>query len=160
VPKPGAIAAHHVHLLFLLALRLPQRLRGSLLALALLIGFPAGDLAHAARNLPKDARYGRLAEFAHPYAKIGGKVLHMSPGAKIYNQQNLIILPAAMRAPANVLYRLDTSGELAGIWILTAQEAAAYERGPFKPKPASAPPSAGPAPPAQAPADARLGGRQ
>ena len=134
---------------------------------------PLTGVAYAARNLPKDAHYGKLTEFSHPYAKIAGKVLHMSPGAKIYNEQNLIILPVAMRAPARVLFRLDNAGELSAIWILTAQEATAYDRAPFKTKPLPAPaarpgsasanpvpPAANPVPPAQAPADSRLGGRQ
>lgn len=141
---------------------------------------PLTGAAYAARNLPKDARYGKLTEFSYPYAKIAGKVLHMSPGAKIYNEQNLIILPVAMRAPARVLFRLDNAGELSAIWILTAQEAAAYDRAPFKTKPLPAPaaspgsssakplpsaakpgpPAATPVPPVQAPPDSRLGGRQ
>jgi hypothetical protein len=134
--------------------RVLRRARALAVALAVLAGL-AVDPAFAARNLPNDARYGKLTEFAYPYAKIGGKVLHMSPGAKIYNQQNLIILPAAMRAPANVLFKLDTTGQLSAIWILTAQEAAAYSRGPLKPAPA---PARTPQTRQPAPADANAAG--
>jgi hypothetical protein len=93
--------------------------------------------ASAARNLPKDARFGKLTAFAYPYASIGGKALRMSPGAKIYNEQNLIIMPAAMRQQAKVLYRLDNAGSLSAIWLLTEHEAAAFERRfpPVKPAP-------------------------
>ena len=71
---------------------------------------------------------GKLTAFTYPYASIGGKALRMSPGAKIYNEQNLIIMPAAMRQQAKVLYRLDNAGFLSAIWLLTEHEAAAFER--------------------------------
>jgi hypothetical protein len=95
------------------------------------------DEGFAARNLPRDARFGKLTAFTYPYASIGGKTLRMSPGAKIYNEQNLIIMPAAMRQQAKVLYRLDTAGSLSAIWLLTEHEAAPYERRfpPVKPAP-------------------------
>jgi hypothetical protein len=91
----------------------------------------------AARNFPRDARFGKLTAFTYPYASIGGKALRMSPGAKIYNEQNLIIMPAAMRQQAKVLYRLDNAGSLSAIWLLTEHEAAAFERRfpPVKPAP-------------------------
>jgi len=119
----------------------------------------SSDWVHAARNLPKDARFGKLTDFVHPYAKISGKVLRMGPGARIYNEQNLIIMPAALQKQAKILYRLDNGGELSAIWILTAQEAAPYDRGPFTTKPPPAP-QASPVAPAQSPAGTSLGGRQ
>lgn len=138
----------------------PGRRFACLAGLACALAFGAlAAAALAARNLPKDARFGKLTEFAHPYATISGKSLRLTPGAKIYNEQNLIIMPAAMRRQAKVLYRLDTSGSLSAIWILTEQEAAAYDRGSFNPKPAPKPEGSA-LPPAQAPAESRLGGRQ
>lgn len=114
------------------ARRRVARLRCLLASVALLgcalaaATFP--DAASAARTLPKDASFGKLTAFAYPYASIGGKTWRMSPGAKIYNEQNLIIMPAAMRQRAKVLYRLDSAGSLSGIWLLTESEAAAFER--------------------------------
>jgi hypothetical protein len=43
-------------------------------------------VASAARDLPRNALYGKLTAFAYPFANIGGKALRMSPGAKIYNE--------------------------------------------------------------------------
>ncbi len=102
-------------------------------AVVLLLGFVLALTAtpgegFAARNFPRDARFGKLTAFTYPYASIGGKALRMSPGAKIYNEQNLIIMPAAMRQQAKVLYRLDNAGSLSAIWLLTEHEAAAFER--------------------------------
>jgi hypothetical protein len=94
----------------------------------------------AARNFPQDARFGELTRFSYPYATIGDKTLRMSPGAKIYNEQNLIIMPAAMRQQGAVLYRLDNAGALSAIWLLTAQEAASYAS-KSAPKPAPKPDS-------------------
>lgn len=95
-------------------------------------------VATAARDLPRNALYGKLTAFAYPFANIGGKALRMSPGAKIYNEQNLIIMPAAMRQQAKVLYRLDNAGALSAMWLLTEHEAAPFEARlpkPVKPKP-------------------------
>jgi len=84
--------------------------------------------AHAQQQrpvqLPPDARYGELKAFAYPRAQIGKETLHFSPGAKIFNTQNLIIMPATMPATAQVLYKLDMQGQVAQLWLLTPQEAA------------------------------------
>jgi hypothetical protein len=85
----------------------------------------------AARQLPGNAQFAVVASFRYPYLVVKGSTLHMGPGAKIYNEQNLIIVPAAMRAPANVLLRLDAQGEVAGIWILTPEETARYQKPSF-----------------------------
>lgn len=108
-----------------------------LTAVALLGCVLAVGAVSAARNLPKDARFGKLTAFTYPYASIGGKALRMSPGAKIYNEQNLIIMPAAMRQRAKVLYRLDNAGSLSAIWLLTEHEAAAFERRSVPAKPSA-----------------------
>ncbi len=80
--------------------------------------------------LPADARYGELKAFRHPEARIGDKALRLAPGAKIYNTQNLIIMPVAMPQQAKVLYRLDTGGEIIELWLLTPAEAEAAKKRP------------------------------
>jgi len=107
-----------------------SRLPGSVLALcAAAVLLQAGTApAHAQQQrpvqLPADARYGELKAFAYPRAQIGKNTLHLAPGAKIFNTQNLIIMPAAMPVPAKVLYKLDMQGQVAQLWLLTPQEAA------------------------------------
>ena len=78
--------------------------------------------------LPGDARYGELKAFQHPQARIGDKVLRLAPGAKLYNTQNLIIMPVGMPQQASVLYRQDTSGDIIELWLLTPAEAAAAKK--------------------------------
>ena len=78
--------------------------------------------------LPGDAHYGELKAFQHPQARIGDKVLRLAPGAKLYNTQNLIIMPVSMPQQASVLYRQDTSGDIIELWLLTPAEAAAAKK--------------------------------
>jgi len=106
-----------------------SRLVGRALALCATAVLLAGTApAHSQQQrpvqLPPDARYGELKAFAYPRAQIGKETLHLAPGAKIFNTQNLIIMPAAMPAAAPVLYKLDMQGQLAQMWLLTPQEAA------------------------------------
>lgn len=130
------------------------RLAAALLTGCLLVLPALPEKAWAGRQLPRDAAYGEMTRFAYPLATIGKRTFRMAPGGKIYNQQNLIIMPAAAPSRASVLFRLDTAGELSGIWLLTAQEAARYK------KPTASSPAPAPKPPAEQPKDnpATLGG--
>ena len=139
----------------------PMRVR----LLAAILGLAACVLSTAAwsqRQLPQDARFGEMTRFAYPQVVISKKTLHMAPGARIYNHQNLIIMPAAMPPRANVLFEVDTAGHLSGIWLLTAQEAARYKKPvlptTIPPKPAP-PKPAGPAKDEDKDDSSRLGGR-
>jgi hypothetical protein len=80
--------------------------------------------------LPENARYGELKGVQYPEAKIGKLVLRLAPGARIYNTQNLVIMPATLPQKANVLYRLDTSGDIIELWLLTPEEAATAKKRP------------------------------
>ena len=59
--------------------------------------------------------------------KIGDKIYRLAPGSRIFNQQNLIIMPAALQTQsAPVMYILDMGGDLSRIWLLTRDEAAQH----------------------------------
>ena len=73
--------------------------------------------------LPANATFGELTAFEYPEAKIGKKLLRLSPAAKIYNTQNLIVMPSTVTGKSGVLYRLDGSGQISHMWLLTAEEA-------------------------------------
>jgi hypothetical protein len=108
---------------------MPTALRG-LLLLLLAAALQWTALAASAQQprpvpLPADATYGELKAFQHPQARIGDKLLRLAPGAKLHNTQNLIIMPVGMPQQASVLYRLDPSGEIIELWLLTPAEAAA-----------------------------------
>ena len=107
-----------------LRFRRPARQILIALAVALIVLAAAPGQVWSARQLPSGARFGQMTAFQYPLLAIGKNTFRMAPGAKIYNHQNLIIMPAAMPPKAAVLYKLDTAGEISGIWLLTAEEAA------------------------------------
>lgn len=76
------------------------------------------------RPFPPTVKRGTMSPAAHPEIVIDGKVRRLSPGARIWNQRNLIEMPAALRGselPVN--YTEDIQGKIDRVWILTADEA-------------------------------------
>jgi hypothetical protein len=104
--------------------------RRSLLALAGLtaavLSFPvfadAPDLAP--RAFPPNAKRGKMTPAYHPEIYIDGKLRMMSPSSRIFNQDNLIEMPAALRGKDIVVnYTEDRDGNIDRVWILTREEA-------------------------------------
>jgi len=94
------------------------------LGVALSLG---GTAAVAARALPSDATFAAEAEFRYPYVMVNKQVLRLAVGARIYNERNLIVMPATMPEKANVLFKTDINGDISRVWILTDDEAQTYE---------------------------------
>ncbi len=81
--------------------------------------------ALAERTFPEMAKRGELKAYEYPEMKIGDNVYRLAPGSRIFNQQNLIIMPASLQVQtAPVMYMLDMRGELSRLWLLTGEEAA------------------------------------
>ena len=81
--------------------------------------------AFAERTFPEQAKRGDLKAYEYPSMKIGENVYRLAPGSRIFNQQNLIIMPASLQVQtAPVMYILDMSGDLSRIWLLTDEETA------------------------------------
>jgi hypothetical protein len=102
--------------------------RRAWLGLALVLLLCIGGAARAQGRqvmLPSNAVYGELKAFQHPMARIGDRTLRLSPGARIFDTQNLIVQPGAVPQQASVMYRLDANGDISEIWLLTPEEAAA-----------------------------------
>ncbi len=90
------------------------------------------------RDFPQDAMRGAVKAFGYPKIQIGDVAYHMTPASKIFNEQNLIILPIAMPATTEIMYHLDFSGHIRSIWLLTPEEIRALGPAPSKPpKPAT-----------------------
>lgn len=89
---------------------------------AVLLGPALLAIASAARSLPGDAQFAADAQFSYPYVKAGKQTLRLAVGARIYSEQNLIIMPAAVPAKANVLFKTDINGEVSRVWILSDEE--------------------------------------
>ncbi|HZW21526.1 hypothetical protein [Noviherbaspirillum sp.] len=76
------------------------------------------------RPFPAPTKRGQMTPGAHPEIVIDGKQRRLSPGARIWNENNLIEMPAALRGSNLVVnYTEDTQGEIDRVWILTKQEA-------------------------------------
>jgi hypothetical protein len=80
--------------------------------------------AEAVREFPQDALRGTIDSHEYPYYRIDKKTYRMSAGGRIFNEHNLIIVPVSLPGgKVEVMYRLDTRGELFAIWLLTREEA-------------------------------------
>ncbi len=78
----------------------------------------------AARDFPQQAKRGTITAHQYPQYRIGSSTYRLAAGGRIYNEQNMIIMPASLQKPkAEVMYRLDFRGELSAIWLLTPEEA-------------------------------------
>jgi len=86
----------------------------------------------AQRQLPNDVVFVEDAQLNYPFVKVDDRVLRLAVGGRIYNEQNLIIMPGTAPASANVLYRTDVNGEISHLWILTDDEAQYFSDNPPK----------------------------
>ncbi len=79
----------------------------------------------AERPFPANALRGKMTPGYFPDVSIDGKPRQLSPAARIFNRDNMIEMPAALRGSDIVVnYTVDFQGNIDRIWILTAEEAA------------------------------------
>ena len=77
------------------------------------------------RPFPPNALRGKMTPGYFPEVGIDGKPRLLSPAARIFNQDNMIEMPAALRGGDIVVnYTVDGQGNIDRVWILTAEEAA------------------------------------
>ncbi len=81
--------------------------------------------AHAfERQFPPTVKRGVMTPAVSPAIIINDKTRTMTAGARIWNQDNTIEMPAALRGSKfAVNYTEIESGEIDRVWILTADEA-------------------------------------
>ena len=80
--------------------------------------------AWAERPFPASARRGVMTPAYHPDIIIDGQVRRLAPSARIFNQDNLIEMPASLRGRDIVVkYEEDRDGQIVNVWILTPEEA-------------------------------------
>ena len=96
--------------------------------LTVLLALLAGAFATAAwaqsRTIPAEARRGELTHVMQNVVTVDGERMQLAPGAQIYAQNNLTIVPTEVPRNSLVEYTLDRNGQLAKVWILTRDEAA------------------------------------
>ena len=96
--------------------------RGFLIAfLAAVSAFPAFAFD---RGFPPGAKRGTMSSGPYPAVVIDGEVRTLSMGARIWNQDNLIEVPASLHASdLAVNYTENEQGDIDRVWILRQNEA-------------------------------------
>lgn len=76
------------------------------------------------RPFPPGTKRGKLTPGYFPDILLDGKPRRLSPAARIFNRDNLIETPAALRGDGIVVhYTENADGDIDRVWILTAEEA-------------------------------------
>jgi hypothetical protein len=100
--------------------------RHFLLAFAAAIALPAAALEpeRAPRPFPPNAKRGKMTPGYAPDIILNGKQRQLSPAARIFSDQNLTVVPGALREKDILVnYTEDIGGNIDRIWILTREEA-------------------------------------
>jgi hypothetical protein len=97
---------------------------GLTLALAPPLAAPAAAQG-IERPFPPDALRGKMTPGYFPDILIDGKPRRLAAGARIFNQDNMIAMPATLRGSDIVVnYTVDAAGMLERVWLLNDDEAA------------------------------------
>lgn len=76
------------------------------------------------RPFPPEVKRGVMTPASYPAIVINEKTRTLSAGARIWNQDNMIEMPSALRgSDIAVNYTESNTGDIDRIWILTADEA-------------------------------------
>ncbi|MBL0422802.1 hypothetical protein JI739_20875 [Ramlibacter sp. AW1] len=75
------------------------------------------------REAPRDVQPGRLAITLPPDALLDGQPARLSPGARIRDTRNLLVLSASLAGQEHpVVFRRDGMGLVHEVWLLTEAE--------------------------------------
>jgi hypothetical protein len=80
------------------------------------------------RDIPADAKRGRLTHVYDMQVQIDEQPQRLAPGARIRDADNRIVVPMSVPPKSDVKYRLDQAGYVREVWILTPAEAAPAEK--------------------------------
>lgn len=97
-------------------------LKSALLGLSLLL--PAAWAQEGIiREAPKDVQPGIIAVDAPPVIVVDGKEDRLSPGARIRDFNNMLVLSSALAGQTvYTVYRRDAAGLVHEVWLLTRDE--------------------------------------
>ena len=95
------------------------------LAIAVVVGIAAPAAAQT-RAFPQNTLRGTIAFAEDGQIALNGRVTTLSPGSRVRNEQNMIVLPAALVGTRRLVhYTLDIGGgQVRDVWILRPEEAA------------------------------------
>lgn len=93
--------------------------------LAFLLAATAYSVAAYERPFPAHAKRGTMTPAIYPAIIIDDKERMLSPGAQIFNAENTIEMPVALRgSKIAVNFTENNQGQIHRIWMLSPQEAA------------------------------------
>lgn len=99
-------------------------LRHVLIGLMLWMSTWASQAQVISRQIPAGAICTTMSMGQYPQIILNGIPRTLSPSARIWNDQNLIVVPTALQAPSYfVCYSEDSNHFILKVWILTAAEA-------------------------------------
>ncbi len=92
---------------------------------ALLITLPLSALSQSGtRDFPAKALRGTLVVVQPPNVTMDDRATRLSPGARIYNTNNSLVMSASLLNKELVVnYTLDLRDQVQNVWILTEAEA-------------------------------------
>lgn len=75
------------------------------------------------RHFPDNTRLGRIRFGQFPDATLNGKPVRLGAGARIHNQENLIVTPASLHGKTYMVgYVTGTLDEIVTVWLLSEDE--------------------------------------
>ena len=82
------------------------------------------DVKPGVREFPKAAMRGEMVVQNHPLITINGKAERLTPGARIFDTQNRLVLSGQLLGQ-NLLvnYLRDGGGQIHQVWVLNGEEA-------------------------------------
>jgi hypothetical protein len=90
-------------------------------ALALFAAFAQAQVP--LRDAPKDVKHGHITVTNPPQIDLDGKADRLSPGARIRNVDNMIVMSGSLVGKTvPVVYRREAAGMVHEVWILTPEE--------------------------------------
>ncbi|WEF32920.1 hypothetical protein [Pseudoduganella chitinolytica] len=103
--------------------------RRALLTLGVLAALPLLPAFAEPRVFPPEAKRGALTPGWFPDITLDGKPRRLAPAARIFNQDNLVELPAALRGrDLPVYYTENGDGDVDRVWLLTPAESRQRQR--------------------------------
>lgn len=75
------------------------------------------------RPIPAAAQLARLKLGVFPEAELDGRRITLGPGVRIFNRDNMLVVPAALKDVSSVVaYTTGSLGEVVTVWILDEAE--------------------------------------
>ena len=84
-------------------------------------GLASAQMARAI-PVPEQAELGRLRIGVFPEATLDGKAVRLGPGARIYDESNVIRPPSTVEGERRVAFVRGTIGEITQVWLVTDEE--------------------------------------